>query len=188
MAKRIDWDGLFRIYLERNRQDGPEYSLRQLAKDEARSYTTLAKHAKANQWHDRMVADCRAFQERVAAEVAERSFLDQVEERLRLLAPGRLAAELLTEELELFMERRRRLKDARRAMEPRDLRAIAQIAKDLIEMGAGLPKEHKVAVDEVHDEIKMSRQTMKDLERTARNLAEWKRRRRGKGGGSKKKS
>jgi hypothetical protein len=187
VPKKINWDELYRIYRERNRQDGPEYTLKQLAEDTGQAYSTLVQKARADQWHDRMVSDRRAFQERVAEEVAERARIDQVKARTLMLTPGEVAAKILLDELRLLLKRREALKADRGVMKIGDLRSLAKIAKELIETGAGLPREHKVAVDQVHDEIRLGREQQRELERAGLGLADWKKARRAKAKSSKKK-
>lgn len=156
---------------------GEKVSVRSFAAEIGVPYDTLQRQFRVGRWREHL-------QEREAAigeKVREAAEISHIEARLRLLRAGYRAQELLMEELNFYLEKRRAARDdedgAVTALEPKDLRAIGSIAKDLIEIGAGLPKEHVVHVDEAHEEVTWNREQQREAQDKVTSIREWKARR-----------
>ena len=135
-------------------------------------YETLRKHAET--WVDIL----EGRREKVADMVADRMVIDHAQMRIAVLQEREPLRVLFMSQVERWLDA---MADAdTERVELRELTAVGNLLMKMAEIGAGLPKEHVVRHDEVHEEISANRHQMTKLENAVLAMAEWKRERRRK--------
>ena len=168
----INWELIRARWIERHLA-GETFTLKQLALDEAVKYDTLKKRAHREDWRGQL----RGRQARINAQVAEQVEIDQVKTRLELARMGQRTETLFLTQVQRWGGWAESHPDERVSL--RELVTLGNLVLKLKEKGAGLPKEHVMGHDEVHEEVAANRAQMKTLERAVGQLAEWKRKKRG---------
>ena len=140
-------------WVQRNLR-GPAYSLKALAQEESLSYGSLARKAREQSWRAQLEAERAALGERVAAEVRERTAIDQVEARLKHARIGDLVEPLLRDALQGLAHK---VRGDPGALCVKDTVALGRLWTRLLEVGAGLQRGHDGAVQEVPKEVAANR-------------------------------
>ncbi len=167
----INWERIREVWIERHLA-GETYTLKQLARDEAVKYDTLKKRAHRQDWR----GELHGRQARINAQVAEQVEIDQVATRLELVRMGERTERLFLAQVQRWGDWAENHPDERVSL--REMVTLGNLVLKLKEKGAGLPKEHVVRHDEVHDVVAVGRREMKKLENTVVELARWKQERR----------
>ncbi len=172
-CQAINWERIRERWIERHLA-GETYTLKQLARDEAVNYDTLKKRARREDWHGQL----RERQARITAQVAEQVEIDQVKTRLELARMGERTETLFLAQVQRWESWAENSPNERVSL--RELVPLGNLVLKLKETGAGLPKEHVVRHDDVHDNVAANRAQMKKLKGAVVELALWKREKRKK--------
>ncbi len=155
--------------MQRNLRD-PAYSLKQLARDQDLSYGVVARQARVQGWRTQLDAQRAAIEERVSAQVRERTAIDQVEARLKHARIGDLVEPVLRASLEHLAE------DARcdpGTLSVKDTVALGRLWTRLMQVGAGLPRVHDGVVQEVPEEVAVNRRMVEQAKSDVVDFARW---------------
>ena len=172
MAKRNgrDWDALRDEWVDR-RLRGEALDRKDFAKEKRIPYDTLRRHA--GTWQDRL--DRR--EEEVQTLVHDRTTIDHATMRIAILEEREPLRKLFMQQADAWLEwaqEQARMPSAERTLLPiKDMVALETLLVKQAEVGAGLPKEHVVRHDEVHDTVVTNRREMKHLEGTVVELCHW---------------
>ncbi len=171
MARRngYNWEALREEWVER-RLSGEPLDRKDFAAEKSIPYATLRRHSGA--WQDRL--DEREAD--VQAVVKDRTTIDHAAMRIAILEEREPLRKFFMEQVARWLKAMEEDEDERV-----ELREVIQLGNLLIKMGevgAGLPKEHVVRHDEVHEGVAANRQQMLGLEGAVVELARWKREKR----------
>lgn len=166
MAKRNgrDWEALRDEWVDR-RLRGEALDRKDFAKEKRVPYDTLRRHA--GTWQDHL--DRR--EEEVQVLVRDRTTIDHATMRIAILEEREPLREFFMDQWERWKAAMKEDKDER--VELREMIQLGNLMVKMAEVGAGLPKEHVVRHDEVHDTVATNRREMKHLEGTVIELCQW---------------
>ena len=179
MAKRNgrEWEALRDEWVDR-RLGGEVLDRKDFAAEKRIPYDTLRRHS--GTWQDRL--DQR--EAKVQALVHNRTTIDHATMRIAILEEREPLRELFMQQADAWLEWAReqaQMPSAEKTRLPiKDMVALENLLVKQAEVGAGLPKEHVVRHDDVHDTVVVGRREMEGLEATVVELARWKKDRRAK--------
>lgn len=165
---RVQWE-IHREEFARRRAAGERLTPSSYAKEKGLVIRTVTKRAKLDDWDGRAIELTRELN-RKAWDAVE---IDQVKARKAQLASGLRLAETLMATAEM-LDRRIREQLQKGVVPPmKDVRLMQQMVSQLLVDGAGLPKEHKVTVDDHHEDVVLNREQQRELQEKVVRIKEW---------------